>query len=322
MNTVNHEKVAVVIPCYNVAKHIEGVVGAIPEMVNKIYCIDDACPQNSREIIAKIVDPRVVLLKHDVNQGVGAAVITGYKAALEDNMDIIVKIDGDGQMDPSLISVFVTPILEGECDYTKGNRFYRVDDVRAMPAVRLFGNAVLSFITKISSGYWTIFDPNNGYTAIHAKVLKELPLEKIAKRFFFESDLLFRLNTIRAAIQDIPMRAVYDNEESNLRISGILFPFLCGHLRNFAKRIFYNYVLRDFSVATIQLFLGVPFVLFGLIFGWIKWSESVAHGVTASPGTVMLCALPVIVGMQFLLSFLNYDIRSVPERAVHKKLRN
>lgn len=307
-------KIAVVIPCFRVKNHIGSVIDAMPDFVSRIYCIDDACPDGSGNYIRKeIKDSRVQLLTHEYNQGVGGAVVTGYKKALEDGAEIIIKIDGDGQMDPALIENFAHPIIAGACDYTKGNRFYRIEDVRSMPGVRLFGNAVLSFMTKLSSGYWNLFDPTNGYTAIHARALQNLPLDKLDRRYFFESDMLFRLNTIRAVVQDIPMRAIYGEQRSNLKIGGILAPFLAGHARNLGKRIFYNYFLRDFSVASIELVLGIILFLFGLIFGVAQWTHSAASETAASAGTVMLSALPVILGVQFLLSFLQYDIQSVPK---------
>ena len=313
MNKKETLGIAVVIPCYKVMDHIDTVISRIPDNVTGIYCIDDACPDGSGAYIEKnINDERVMLLSHKVNKGVGASVVTGYKQALKDGFDIIVKIDGDDQMNPELIDLFINPIIAGQCDYTKGNRFYRIEDVTSMPRSRLFGNAILSFMTKLSSGYWNLFDPTNGYTAINAKILKDLPLDKLSPRYFFESDMLFRLNTLRAVVHDIPMRSVYENEASNLKISKILFPFIAGHLRNFGKRIFYNYFLRDFNIASIELLLGIPLLLFGLCFGLAKWHVSLSSEIESSAGTVMLSALPIILGVQFLLSFLQYDIWSVP----------
>ncbi len=314
-------KIAVVIPCYKVKAHIGALVASIPSDVWRIYAVDDACPEKSGDFIKKVSeDKRLKVLKHEVNKGVGGAVMTGYRQALKDGADIVVKIDGDGQMDPALIPHFTAPIMAGVADYTKGNRFYRVEDVKSMPALRLFGNAVLSFMTKLSSGYWQSFDPANGYTAIHARVLAALPLEKINERYFFESDMLFRLGTLRAVVGDIPMRAHYGEEESNLSIGKIILPFLCGHLRNFTKRLFYNYVLRDFSVASIQLVLGPLLLVWGVLFGLGAWAESESTGVAASAGTVMLAALPIIIGMQFILSFLQYDIQATPRDAIHGKI--
>lgn len=314
-------KIGVVIPCYRVTQHIDAVISNIPEIVDKIYVIDDACPQNTGDTVRQNIDDhRITILSHEENQGVGGAVMTGYEQALKDDMDIVVKIDGDGQMNPALISLFIRPIIEGRADYTKGNRFYFIDDVRSMPGLRIFGNAVLSFMTKLSSGYWHLFDPTNGFTAIHKTALSQMPLDKIAKRYFFESDILFRLNIARAVIEDIPMRAVYNDEESGLKIGKIVFPFLKGHIRNFFKRVFYNYYLRDFSLASIQLALGIPILLFGLSFGVWQWMHSAATGEISSAGTVMLSALPIIIGFQMLLSFLQHDIQAGPRNPLQKKL--
>lgn len=313
-------RIAVVIPCYKVSTKISEVLDTVPDCVDKIYCVDDSCPDDTKSVIKLKHDTRITLLTHNINEGVGGAMVTGYKRALEDKCDIIVKIDGDGQMDPALIPIFVLPIVNGECDYTKGNRFFRVEDVKNMPNIRIFGNLVLSFLTKISSGYWNLFDPTNGYTAIHRAALQELPLDKLEKRYFFESDVLFRLNTIQARVKDVPMRAVYADESSNLKISEIVLPFLRKHLRNFCKRVGYNYFLRDFNLASIQLLFGVPLFFFGVIFGILQWSYSVATEIESTAGTVMLSALPIILGIQFILSFLQYDISAVPKHAIHSGL--
>src|SRR6185437_2792210 len=184
---------------------------------------------------------------------------------------VVVKLDGDGQMDPALIPLFVAPILRGSADYVKGNRFYNVEDLRPMPKIRLIGNAGLSFMTKLSSGYWTIFDPTNGYTAISSAVISNLPLHKLQRRYFFESDILFRLSTIQALVFDLPMKPIYEDEESGLHIKEIFFQFLRGNIRNCLKRIIYNYFLRGFSVASLELVVGLVFLIFGLIFGEQRW---------------------------------------------------
>ncbi len=318
----NHAKVAVVIPSYKVVKHILGVISEIGPEVGHIYVIDDKCPDGSGDYVeANCKDPRVVVLRHEINQGVGGAVMTGYRAAIEDGVDIIVKVDGDGQMDASLIPNFIEPILAGEADYTKGNRFFDLEEIRAMPRMRIFGNAVLSFMTKLSSGYWDLFDPTNGYTAIHADVAHHLPFEKISFRFFFETDMLFRLNTLRAVVVDVPMDAKYNDEVSNLKISKIMSEFLVKHIRNFMKRIFYNYYLRDLSLASIELPLGLMLLFGGTSFGLYHWFESAREGVATPAGTVMLAALPMLMGLQLLLAFLGYDIASVPRQPRHRGLR-
>ena len=316
------QKIAVVIPTYKARKHILGVINEIGPEVARIYVVDDCCPDSSGDFVfANCKDNRVFVIRHTENQGVGGAVMTGYKAAIEDGMDIFVKIDSDGQMDPALIMDFVAPIACGEADYTKGNRFFDLEKVRTMPKVRLFGNAVLSLMCKLSSGYWNLFDPTNGYTAVHADVARYLPFNKISRRYFFETDILFRLNTLRAVVVDIPMDAKYGDEVSNLKISKIIGEFFAKHVRNFSKRIFYNYYLRDMSLASIELPVGLVFLGYGAIYGGYHWMHSAQAGIPTPAGTVMLSALPILAGIQLLLGFIGYDVSSVPVRPVHRSTR-
>ena len=315
-------KIGVVIPCYKVSQQIENVLAQIGPEVSKIYCVDDACPEQSGSVVSKYMgkDPRLVLLNHTKNMGVGGAVITGYKAAINDNVDIIVKIDGDGQMDPSMVPKIIAPIVSGEADYVKGNRFFDLEGVQAMPFMRRIGNAGLSFFSKISTGYWSLFDPTNGYTAIHAKVANVLPFNKISKRYFFESDMLFRLNTFRAVIADVPFKAIYQDEKSNLNIWKALFVFPFLHTKNFFKRLFYNYFLRNFSFASLNLLWGFALQVFGLSFGLIKWHESTQRGVATATGTVMIAALSIILGFQMVLNFFNFDMSETYRNPIHKRL--
>ncbi|WP_339728437.1 glycosyltransferase [uncultured Gimesia sp.] len=313
--------IAVVIPCYKVHQQILDVISKIGSECSLIYVVDDCCPEHTGKLVeSTVTDERVHVIYHAENEGVGGAVISGYRAAIANGADIIVKVDGDGQMDPRLIPSFVEPILSGEADYTKGNRFYLLEEIRAMPKIRLWGNSILSFMSKVSTGYWNLFDPTNGYTAIHAEVARYLPFRKISKRYFFETDMLFRLNTSRAVVVDIPMHARYEDEESNLKISTVITEFFYKHLRNIIKRIFYNYYLRDLSLASFELVLGCCLFTFGFCFGIYSWLDSLALGTTTSAGTVMLAALPILMGLQFILAFLGYDISRVPSQSIHKKL--
>ncbi len=314
-------RVIVVIPCYKVAKHILQVIAAIGKEIWQIYVVDDACPEYSGKLVeTHCVDKRVRVLYHSTNQGVGAAMMTGYRAAITAGAEIIVKVDGDGQMDPSLIPVFIEPILAGQADYTKGNRFYYLDEIGNMPTVRILGNAVLSFMSKLSTGYWDLFDPTNGYTAIHANVAQHLPFHKISTRYFFETDMLFRLNTLNAVVVDIPMHAQYGDESSNLKITKIIGEFLFKHTRNFIKRIFYKYYLRGVSIASLELPIGISLMSSGLLFGLIKWFHSAHNGVSTPLGTIMLSALSILMGLQFILAFLNFDISSVPTHPLNTKI--
>lgn len=314
--------IAAVIPSYKVTQHILGVIAQMGPEVNRIYVVDDCCPVGSGDLVqVSCNDPRVVVLRHTENQGVGGAVLTGYQQAISDGFDIIVKVDGDGQMDPGLIPSFIAPILAGEADYTKGNRFFDLERITQMPKLRLFGNAGLSFLTKLSSGYWDLFDPTNGYTAIHRDVARHLPMDRISRRYFFETDILFRLNTLRAVVLDIPMHAKYADEVSNLKVSKVLSEFLFKNMRNFAKRIFYNYYLRNVSLASLELPAGLVLLTFGVIYGLRHWWTSIGSGEIATSGTVMLAAMPVLVGVQLLLAFFGQDIASMPRIAVHPRLR-
>lgn len=312
--------VAVVLPCYRTAGTVASVVAAIGPEVRTIIAVDDACPDGTGDALAAIEDDRLTVLRHAKNAGVGAAMVTGYREALARRADIVVKMDSDGQMDAAMLARLVKPIVEGRADYTKGNRFFHPEDVTAMPAVRLLGNAVLSLFAKVSSGYWPVVDPNNGYTAIEARVLSNLPLDRIAKRYFFESDMLFRLGALRAVVQDVPMPAIYAGEKSSLSVAGAIMPFYVGHLRNALKRIAYAYFLRDFNVASLELLLGVPAFLIGTIIGAVFWLQSSLSGVPATAGMVMLAGLPVIVGVFLILSFINYDVQNVPRNPIHPVL--
>lgn len=318
MLTEKPVRVAVVIPCYRVAAHIGALVSAIGPEAHAIYIVDDSCPEGSGKVVQhELADPRVQVMFHDRNQGVGGATMTGMREALADGADILVKIDGDGQMDPRLLPRFINSIRSGEADFAKGNRFFDPAGLAAMPLTRLVGNAVLSFLAKLSTGYWRSFDPTNGYIAIHAKVAELLPWDRIDKRYFFESDLLFRLNILQAKVVDIPMPAVYGSERSNLRPWREILPFMLGHTRNFGKRVVYNYFLRNFSIASVELVLGLLLLMFGTVYGVVNWSPG---GVPATAGTVMLAGLPVIVGFQLVLAFINYDIQVTPTAALHPRL--
>lgn len=313
--------VAVVVPCYRVTRHIAGVVARIGAEVDAIYCVDDACPDRSGDFIeANLIDPRVRVIRHEANQGVGGAVMTGYRRAIADGAQVIVKIDGDGQMDPALLPAFIGPLLRDEADYAKGNRFWDLRELRSMPLARRVGNLGLSFLSKASAGYWDLFDPTNGYTAIHAEVAARLPMESISRRYFFETDLLFRLNTLRAVVVDVPMDAVYADETSHLKLSRALFEFGAKNLRNLGKRIVYNYFLRDLSIASLELVAAIGLLAFGAVFGGYHWWHSASHGVAAPVGTIMIATVSVVSGLQFLLAFLNYDIANVPRRALHPAL--
>ena len=312
--------VAVVIPSYKVKKHILDVIKKMGREVKYIYVVDDKCPEKSGKFVQKNCnDKRVRVLFHSENKGVGGAVITGYREASQ-KADIVVKVDGDGQMDPKLIPTLIKPIAEGKADYSKGNRFFRSSYLRGMPFFRLIGNAGLSLINKFVTGYWNIMDPANGFTAIHSKIVPHLFLNKVDNRYFFESDLLYRLSIIKAVVADIPMIAKYENEKSNMNIGKIAIEFFFKYFNRFIKRILYNYFLRDFNIASLNLILGTTSVISGLLFGSYQWHYFSSKSLFTPTGTIMIAALFIILGFQMLLFTLAYDVQNIPRDCLHKRL--
>lgn len=315
------ENIAIVVPCYKERGQIIDVLSSIGPIARWIFVVDDACPDNTGDYVeANTDDPRIIVSRNNKNMGVGGATLAGYQQAINVGADIIIKLDGDGQMDPTLIPQIIAPIQAGQADYSKGNRLHRADASRGMPFIRLFGNIALTFMSKISSGYWTIMDPTNGFTAIHARVAKELVDQNIATGYFFESDLLFRLGGLNAVVQDVPMQAKYGNEESSLSIRRVFMSFLMGHICNAYRRIFDTYFIRDPGITTLELVFGKLLLLFGVVFGSYHWWRSVETGIPATAGTVILAAVPVILGVQFILAFISSDIRRVPTTPIHPSL--
>jgi dolichol-phosphate mannosyltransferase len=314
--------IAVVVPAYRAAATIAGVIAQIPSFVRHIVVVNDASPDATGDIVRGIDDPRVVLVEHEQNQGVGGAVLSGYERAVRLGADIIAKMDADGQMDPEHLVALITPIVVGEADYTKGNRFLHERELSSMPGRRRFGNAGLSFLTKLASGYWGIFDPTNGYTALHASLVALLDRSAIANRFFFESSLLLNLSVLRAVVRDVYIPARYPpGAVSHLSESraALQFPWLL--LRGFVRRIRLQYFVRDFTAVSLYLIFGVILALFGAIWGAWHWVISIQSGVAATTGTVMIAVLPIIVGFQLLLQALTLDIQGAPTIPLHSTVR-
>jgi dolichol-phosphate mannosyltransferase len=314
---------AVVIPAYKVSRQILPLLGSIGPEVSKILVVDDACPENTGQIVEQsCFDPRVQVIRHSVNLGVGGATKTGIAAALKYGADVIVKLDGDGQMDPSLILNLTNPISVGRADYVKGNRFFSIEHVRTMPATRIIGNLLLSFYAKLSSGYWNISDPNNGFLAINSNTARHIPFNKISNRYFFESDMLFRLNLLRAKVVDMPMKAKYDSEESNLKILPTIFEFSYKHFRNVVKRITYTYFIRDLNLASLQFLAGSLLGLFGFAIGAHGWWNAYRIGENTNTGTLILTAMSVLSGLQLVLGFFSFDMGNIPKESVSEDLRH
>lgn len=314
-------RAAVVVPCYRVREKILDVIGQLGPEVERIFVVDDACPESTGQHVRKhCADPRVEVLFHEVNQGVGGATLTGLRRALEWGADIIVKIDGDDQMDLRYLPAMIGPIADGEADYVKGNRFFDPRYLTPMPLGRRLGNLALSFLSKASSGLWHIFDPTNGFVAIHASVARLLPFDRIASRYFFESDMLFHLSLLDAKILDVPMPARYGNERSGINVVAIIPEFLMRHAKNGLHRILLTYFVRDFNVGSIQLSLGLVLFTFGVLFGAKEWIASISLGQPATAGTVMLAGLPTLLGVQMLQGFLSYDLSRATPVALQRRL--
>lgn len=319
MGTENLPTIAVCIPCYKATATIMQVLESIGPEVTHIFVVDDSCPESTATFVEEhCLDPRLRVIRNETNLGVGGAMVEGYRQALREDIDIVVKVDSDGQMDPELIPYLVSSIITGTADYAKGCRFYSLKDLRAMPRVRLFGNAVLSIVSKVSSGYWTVMDPTNGFTAIHRAALQQIPLKKISQGYFFESDMLFRLSTIRAVVKDVPMASVYKGEESQLKIRRVLYEFPPLYGRAFAKRMLYCYFLRDFNAVSLHFFTAMLLIVPGAIWGCYHWWRSIQTGVVATAGTVMLAVLPLILGFQFLLGAVQGDMANQPEEPIQR----
>lgn len=305
-------RVAVVIPAYREATRIREVITTLPSWVDHVIVVDDASPDATYEAACAVHDPRLVVLRHEANQGVGGATITGFRKALELKADLVVKMDGDGQMDPAFLPALLAPLAEGRADYGKGNRFRSASMLRGMPAVRLLGNAALTFLVKLASGYWHVADPQNGYLAIHSTFLRQLDLDAMDRRYFFEDDMLIRLNVIEARVQDVPMPAVYRGNHSSLKPHQILFSYPPKLLAGIVRRVWYRYVLYDFSPVALLLGSGLLMVGFGFIWGILHWISAAKSGSPTPLGTVMLAVLPLMLGVQCLLSALQLDIQNSP----------
>lgn len=311
-----HEySIAAVIPCYRVEREITAVIGGLPDYIQHIIVIDDASPDRTAQIVMDLAakDSRIVLIRHEKNQGVGGATVTGFQKALALDAQIVVKVDGDGQMDATYLPDLLVPLILGQADYTKGNRFRDFQALQKMPGIRRFGNMVLGFLTKAATGYWNLFDPTNGFVAIRSNILSQLPLDSVDKTYFFETSMLANLYLLGALVRDIPMPARYQGEISNLSIRRSVFEFPLKLVKSFLRRVILMNLIYNFSMASVYTIVGLPLLLFGLIFGITKWIKYATLGIPAPTGTVMIPTLSVLVAIQFLIAAVETDLRSTPQ---------
>jgi dolichol-phosphate mannosyltransferase len=311
-------KIAVIIPAYNVKEYIENVINNIPDFVHFIVVVDDGSEDGTANVVEKIKSRRIHLIENQKNQGVGKAMLSGYELAYDLGAAIMVKIDGDDQMDPQFINAIISPIIHGNTDYAKGNRFLHAKQLKLMPLIRRIGNLGMSFLVKLASGYWNIFDPTNGYTALHREAYRLLNKEQIARDYFFETSMLIQLRRIQAMVKDVPIPAKYGNEESNLSPIKSFFTFTPRLVKYTIQRIIFQYFLYDFTAVSVYLLVGIPSLFFGFIWGSIKWYQSHLTGIVASTGTTLIAVLPIITGIQFITSAISLDISSRPEQSIQE----
>ena len=312
--------VAAVIPAYNVAEELGGVLRSLPPLFTTIVIVDDGSTDQTGAIAERYaeLDHRIVVVRHEVNRGVGGAEITGFRTAVDAGADVLVKIDGDGLMPVWLVPELVEPLITGQADYVKGNRFRDFRAIRAMPLVRRFGNVGLSFLSKAATGYWQCFDPTNGFLAIRSDVLGQLPLQKIDPTYFFETSMLSHLYLIGAVVKEVPMPARYAGETSSLSIGRVLRQFPARLLWSLIRRIVLKNFVYDFNLESLQLVTGLPLLVAGLVFGAWKWIWYASHGLAAPTGTVVLAALMIMLGVQLLLSAAHLDLEAVPKEPINR----
>ncbi len=307
--------IAVVIPAYRVEGFITEVIGQVPPLVRTIIAVDDNSPDGTGKLLDQMArsDRRLIVIHHDANRGVGGATKSGYLEALQRGADIVVKLDGDGQMKTEYIENLVAPIMAGQAEYAKGNRFQDWSYLQTMPLGRKIGNLGLSFLIKLASGYWNVFDPTNGFTAVSAKTLQQLNFERLEDRFLFESSMLVELYRLIVRIKQVPMAAVYNGETSSLSIWRSLIEFPLFLIPAMIRRFVHRYIWQDFTAVSVFVIIGVLSTLFGVTFGSYHWIRSLVTLQTATAGTVMLSAVPVILGFQLLLQAIVLDIENVPK---------
>lgn len=305
-------RVHVVIPAYNVAPHIGDVLAGLPDFVDAVTVVDDGSIDGTADVVTRAGNRRVTLLQSPNNEGVGGAMVRGFRHALAQGGGVIVKMDGDGQMDPADLPRLLAPVVDGQCEYAKGNRFLRSRELDSMPRARLAGNFVLTFLTKLASGYWNVFDPQNGYLAIASETLRLLDLDRLSRRYFFENDMLINLNIFDARVRDVAMPSRYGVERSSMRLWRVLWSFPYHLFRGYWYRFYRKHVLRDFSPVALFMLTGLLLLAWGTWFGAYTWVQSWLHNQFASTGTVMLSVLPFLMGFELILQALVLEIRDTP----------
>jgi len=319
MKRMSDVHVAAVLPAYNVEREIAAVLRSLPPLFTTIIVVDDGSRDETGAIAKRYaeLDRRITVVQQE-NRGVGGAMVTGFRIALESGADIVVKIDADGQMPLWLVPQLIAPLIRGEADYTKGNRFRDFEAVRAMPLARRIGNVALSFLAKAATGYWRSFDPTNGFLAIRSDVLSQLPLQKIDRTYFFEISMLSHLYLIGAVVKEIPMPARYAGETSSLSIPRVLRQFPARLLWSLVRRVVLKNFVYDFNLASLNIAVGLPLFVVGVLFGSWNWIWYTSQALAAPTGTVVLPALMIMIGVQLLLAAAQLDLEAVPREPINQ----
>ena len=310
----NTQKIGCLIPCYRGGSITLSLINKALNYTDYIILVDDACPNQTGQLVEKEFtrNDKVKVLFNSTNQGVGKSCQDGIRFLLKNNCTIIIKIDADGQMDPNLIPRLIQPIVEGKAEAVKGNRFTCIDDFLSMPKIRIIGNLGLSFLNKISTGYWELFDPTNGFIAFKSSALKRVRIEKTDNRYFFESDLLFQSSLAQVTFAQISMSSVYGNEISSLRPMREIRRFASKHLVNFFKRLIYQYFVLDFNAGSLELLGGSLGLILTTIFSLKLFISGVLYNRYATSGESGLFAVLSIMTMQMFIAFLYYDATQQP----------
>ena len=303
----NDLKIAVAIPCYKVEQHLQQVVAGLPDFIDIILLVDDCSPDGTPALVDRLADGnRIVAIHHERNQGVGGAMKTAFRKAIELKTDIVVKLDGDGQMDAS----YIVPLVEAlkDAEFAKGNRLFDRQMLRRMPTIRRIGNMGVGFMVKAASGYWNVSDPVNGFFAIRISTLTKMDLGRVADRYFFESSMLIEMHYTGARISEVPMPAIYADEQSNLSVGRTLYSFPPRLVATWLRRLRLSYFVYDFNICSLYLMVGLPSFLFGLVFGIANWIHYASMSCPSPTGTIMVAVLTFILGFQMLLAAAQYDI--------------
>ena len=304
------KSVGVVVPAHDEEALIGETLGGIPGFVDRVVVVDDGSADGTAERARGFGDPRVEVIVHDRNRGVGAAIVTGYRRALEHGLDVVCVMAGDNQMDPADLATLVQPVARGELDYAKANRLFTGQAWELIPRARYLGNAVLSMLTKIASGYWHVADSQSGYTAIGRPMLAQLDLDRVYTGYGFPNDLLVHLNVWNARVRDFPSRPVYGvGERSGIRYHRVVPRISWLLLRGFFWRLREKYVIRDFHPLVFFYAFGFLATLVGLVLGCVELGYRLA-GNQVSVGTVVLIALLLISGSQLTLFAMWFDMES------------